>query len=236
MQGAQSVIAFPALKDFRVGGGGAAKAGFEALYSEAVDEAMRTRGGEAFQGIQALADQHLADTAPRNGAGYPTSPLGKRLLDVARLIRSGVGLQVAATEAGGFDTHLGEGAGKGQLSNRLKDLSEALAAFAVDLGDQLKDVCVVTMTEFGRTAKENGTRGTDHGTASAMLVLGGGVRGGRVASDWPGLSAQALHEGRDLRVTTDIRSVLGEVLSTHLSVAKIDRALPGARPSRLLYG
>jgi uncharacterized protein (DUF1501 family) len=234
LQGAQSVVAFPALKDFRVG---AANAGsFEALYSQAVDEALRTRGSEAFQGMQALSDQHLADAAAQNGANYPNSPLGKRLHDIARLVRGGVGLQLAATEAGGFDTHLGEGAGKGQLGGRLKDLADAIAAFSTDLGELMKDVVLVTMTEFGRTARENGTRGTDHGTASAMFVLGGGIKGGRVVSDWPGLAPAQLYEGRDLRATLDIRSVLAELLASHLQVAKVERALPGAKPSRLLYG
>jgi uncharacterized protein (DUF1501 family) len=234
MQGAQSVVAFPALKDFRVGPASAGS--FEALYSQAVDEALRTRGAEAFEGLQTLADRHLADQAARNGAEYPNSPLGKRLHDIARLISGGVGLQVAATEAGGFDTHLGEGAGKGQLATRLKDLADSVAAFVTDLGEQMKDVALVTMTEFGRTARENGTRGTDHGTASAMLVVGGGVKGGRVVSDWPGLAQGQLFEGRDLRVTLDIRTVLAELLASHLQVAKVERALPGAKPARVLYG
>jgi uncharacterized protein (DUF1501 family) len=235
LQGPQSAVAFPSLKDFHVGAGASASAGFEALYAQAVDEALRTRGAEAFQGMQALSDANLAQLPARNGAVYPATPLGRRLHDIARLIIGEVGLQVAATEAGGFDTHLGQGAGKGQLATKLKDLADAVAAFATDLGDQLKNVCLVTMTEFGRTARENGTRGTDHGTASAMLVLGGGVRGGRVVSDWPGLEPRQLFESRDLRATLDIRSVLAELLTTHLEISKVDRALPGAAPSRVLF-
>jgi uncharacterized protein (DUF1501 family) len=228
MQGAQPVVAFPALKDFRVGGGAAAS--FEQLYGAAVDEALRVRATEAFSGMQAVRGLERAE--PKNGARYPTSQLGKRLLDIARLIHADVGLQLAATEAGGFDTHLGQ---KQALGPKLKDLAESLAAFALDLGDRLGEVCVTTMTEFGRTARENGTRGTDHGTASAMLAFGGGIAGGKVVTDWPGLSPSQLLEGRDLRVTTDIRSVLAELLSKHLEVVS-DRALPGVTASRALFG
>ncbi|MBK7860807.1 MAG: DUF1501 domain-containing protein [Archangiaceae bacterium] len=228
MVGAQPVVAFPSLRDFKVGGGAAA--GFEQLYAAAVDEALRVRGAEAFTGLQAV--KGLASAEPRNGAQYPKSGLGKRLQDVARLIHGDVGLQLAATEDGGFDTHLGQ---KQALNGKLRALAEALAAFAVDLGDRLDDVAVVTVTEFGRTARENGTRGTDHGTASALLAFGGGIVGGRVVSDWPGLSASALHEGRDLRVTLDVRTVLAELLSTHLQILS-ERSLPGVVASRTLFG
>lgn len=230
LQGPRPVVAFPSLKDFRIAGAGAA-ASFEQLYASAIDEALRVRGAEAFTGMQAV--KGLAANEPENGAAYPKSPLGRRLQDLARLIRAGVGLQLAATEAGGFDTHLGQ---KNALAPRLKDLAESLAAFATDLGpERLNDVCAVTVTEFGRTARENGSRGTDHGTASAMLALGGGIGGGRVIADWPGLAPAQLHEGRDLRVTLDVRCVLAELLTAHLAVGS-EPALPGVKASRALFG
>jgi uncharacterized protein (DUF1501 family) len=155
----------------------------------------------------------MANAPPRNGAEYPRGVLGKRLADIARLILADVGLRLGVTETGGFDTHLAQGAGTGQLATRLQELADALAAFATDLGPKLADVVVTTVTEFGRTARANGTRGTDHGTASALFVLGGGVKGGRVVSDWPGLAQDKLFEQRDLAVTTDVRSVLTECLA-----------------------
>lgn len=210
MQGDASALAFPSLKDLRIGGGDVSAATFESLYAQAVDQALRTSGHEAFDSVAKVKTEGLAERPPQNGAVWPRSTLGRRLQDLARLIHADVGLHLAATELGGFDTHLAQGSDEGQLAQRLKELSEALAAFAVDLGPKLADVTLLTMTEFGRTARENGTRGTDHGTASASLVLGGGVNGGRVLSDWPGLTK--LYEGRDLAVTTDLRSVMSECL------------------------
>jgi len=228
LQGAQPIVAFPSLRDFRVAPGQAQS--FEQLYAAAVDEALKVRGAEAFSGLQAA--KGLAALEPKNGAVYPKGQLGRRLQDIARLVHGDVGLKIAATELGGFDTHLGQ---RQALAPRLKELADGLAAFATDLGERLSDVCLVTVTEFGRTARENGTRGTDHGTASAMLALGGAVKGGRVAGDWPGLAAAQLHEGRDLRVTLDVRAVLAEALSSHLGIPS-ERALPGVKPSRTLFG
>jgi uncharacterized protein (DUF1501 family) len=147
--------------------------------------------------------------------------------EIAQLIRADVGLEIGATDCGGWDTHAGQGAGKGQLANRLKDLGDSLAAFAQDLGDRMADVCLVTMTEFGRTVRENGTRGTDHGHGSVMLVMGGGVKGKRVVARWRGLQEADLYEGRDLPATLDHRDVLGEVLSAHLGVTDLAPIFPG---------
>jgi uncharacterized protein (DUF1501 family) len=166
--GADDALALPSLGAFRVRGGTDAKASFEALYAGAVDEALRGAASDAFEGMEVLKEKGLGRTPPRNGAKYPGSALGRRLADVARLIHGDVGLQVAVTEAGGFDTHLAQGNARGQLAQKLKDLGDCLAAFTQDLGERTREVCVVVCTEFGRTVKENGTRGTDHGTASAM--------------------------------------------------------------------
>ena len=138
---------------------------------------------------------------------------------IAQLVKADVGLEVAFADMQGWDTHVGQGAERGQLALRLRDFGGALAAFARDLGDRMADVVVITMSEFGRTVAENGNRGTDHGHATAMLVLGGGVRGGRVYGRWPGLAPDRLFEGRDLAVTTDFRSLFTEVATRHLAVA-----------------
>ncbi|PZR18749.1 MAG: transcriptional initiation protein Tat [Archangium gephyra] len=230
LAGDAPALAFPSLAQFRVGGGGGT---FESLYAEAVDEALRTSGHEAFESLGTVKSKNLAKQEPQNGAQYPKGALGKRLADLARLIHAHVGLRIGVTEMTGFDTHLNQGADSGQLANRLAELGDALAAFATDLGPKLNDVVVVTMTEFGRTARENGTRGTDHGTASASFVLGGGVKGGRVVAQWPGLSASKLFENRDLAVTTDLRSVLAEAIAAAEIPAKPDDVFPEFKPARV---
>ena len=154
LAGESPALAFPSLAQFRVAGGAAAATTFEALYEGAVDEAMRSSGHDAFESLDAARTSSMANAPPRNGAEYPKGVLGKRLADLARLIHADVGLRLGVTEMGGFDTHLAQGAGAGQLANRLQELSEALAAFAVDLGPKLDDVVVTTVTEFGRTAHD----------------------------------------------------------------------------------
>jgi uncharacterized protein (DUF1501 family) len=219
LSGDGDALALASLKEFRVPGGAAGAASFESLYADAVDQALRETGKDAFDSLG--QSRAIAALEPANGASYPRSPLGKRLQDVARLVRADVSLRLGVTETGGFDTHLAQGADTGTLFTRLKDLSDSLVAFATDLGPKLDEVLVLTVTEFGRTAKENGTHGTDHGTASAMFALGGGVRGGRVLSAWPGLAADRLFEQRDLAVTTDVRSVLAEALEGTLGVRDV---------------
>ncbi|HEY2796544.1 MAG TPA: DUF1501 domain-containing protein, partial [Thermoanaerobaculia bacterium] len=162
-----------------------------------------------------------------NGAAYPRGPLGSALRQISQLIKSDVGLEVAFTDVGGWDTHAAEGGGNGQLANRLRDFGQAIAAFAQDLGSRMADVTLVTMSEFGRTVRENGNRGTDHGHANVMLLLGGGVAGGRVYGKWPGLDSSHLYENRDLAVTTDFRDVFAEILAKRLRVTALDRVFPG---------
>src|SRR5207253_886674 len=133
---------------------------------------------------------------------------------------------VAFTDVGGWDTHAGEGGAQGQLSNRLRDYGLAIAAFAKDLGSRMADVTLVTMSEFGRTVKENGNRGTDHGHANVMLLLGGGVKGGKVYGRWPGLDSSHLYENRDLAVTTDFRDVFAEILEKRLGILDLRAVFP----------
>jgi uncharacterized protein (DUF1501 family) len=155
---------------------------------------------------------------------------------VAQLIRADVGLEVAFADMGGWDTHVGQGNERGQLANRLREFGAALAAFARDLGDRMADVVVLTMSEFGRTVAENDTRGTDHGHATAMLVLGGGIRGRTVHGRWPGLARDRLFEGRDLAVTTDFRSLFAEVAELHLGVPPGTALFPGWTPGPARLG
>jgi uncharacterized protein (DUF1501 family) len=146
------------------------------------------------------------------------------------LIKADVGLEVAFADIGGWDTHVNEVGAQpavGQLANNLSDFAQSLAAFYQDLGDRMADVAVVTMSEFGRTAKENGNRGTDHGHANVMFVMGGGIRGGKVYGDWPGLAEEQLNEGRDLALTTDFRDVLGELVAKHLGNPNLKAVFPG---------
>ena len=229
-------VAMSSLGQFRLPGGPGSSGAFDALYAQAVDTALRTTGLETFEALREAGSAKLAQLPPANGAEYGNAPIARRLQDVARLIRSGVGLQVAVTDMGGWDTHVGEGTEKGQLASRLTELGGALAAFARDLGPRWADTRVVVMTEFGRTARENGNRGTDHGTASVMLVLGGGVRGGRVVGGYRGLGRSELFEERDLAIGTDLRSVLWEAAQGQLALRDASRVFPNFSPGSPVLG
>ena len=158
-------------------------------------------------------------------------PLGRNLQELARLIKSDAGVEAAFAEVDGWDHHQNENQ---QLPNLLNQFSNAVAAFCQDLGDRMEDVVIVTMSEFGRTVEENGAGGTDHGHGSLMMVLGGGVQGGKVYGEWPGLQKEQLFEGRDLAVTTDYRLVLSELLRTHMGRKNLDTIFPGYQPTRSL--
>lgn len=227
MLGEEPALALGSLADFRLRAPGAnGTVSFASLYAGAVDEVLRSTGVETSAALTRMADLQLSDAPPQHGASYPRSPLGRRLQDIARLVHADVGLQLAATEAGGWDTHAAQGREKGAFFQRAKDLGESLAAFATDLGPRLDDVVVVAFTEFGRTVRENGTRGTDHGTGGVMLVLGGAVRGGRVLGPWKGLSDAVLLDGRDLPSLTDHRQVLAEALVSHIGVKRAEAVFP----------
>jgi len=232
LHGSASAIALPDLKQFKVvpqtaGSGAAVEGGFEAMYAQTVDHALRGTGTETFEAINMLRKVDPSKYAPENGAQYPTSRLGQNLQQIGQLLKANIGVEVLFVDCGGWDNHVNEGGVQGQLSNLLKDLGQGLAAFHQDMGDRMQDVVVVTMSEFGRTAKENGNRGTDHGHANCMFVTGGPVTGGRVYGNWPGLADHQLNEGRDLALTTDFRSVLGEVLAKHIGVTDLKTVFPG---------
>jgi uncharacterized protein (DUF1501 family) len=201
--------------------------GFEAMYAQTVDHAMRGVGNETFEAVDQLKKINPDTYQPENGAQYPKGRFGQSLEEIAELFKADVGLEVAFLDSGGWDHHVNEGGVQGQLSNLLKDLGQGIAAFHQDMGDRMGDVVFVSMSEFGRTAHENGNRGTDHGHANCMFVLGGGIKGGRVYTRWPGLSEEQLNQGRDLAVTTDYRSVLGEIISKHLGDRDLKKVFPG---------
>jgi uncharacterized protein (DUF1501 family) len=232
LHGSASAIALPDLKQFKVmpqtaGMGAAVEGGFEAMYAQTVDHALRGTGTETFEAIDMLRKVDPSKYALENGAQYPTSRLGQNLQQIGQLLKANIGVEVLFVDCGGWDNHVNEGGVQGQLSNLLKDLGQGLAAFHQDMGDRMQDVVVVTMSEFGRTAKENGNRGTDHGHANCMFVMGGDVKGGRVYGNWPGLADHQLNEGRDLALTTDFRSVLSEVLAKHIGVTDLKAVFPG---------
>jgi uncharacterized protein (DUF1501 family) len=200
---------------------------FEALYQGSATGVLASSSAEGFDAIQRLRQADPASHRPANGAEYPRGRLGQHLMQVAQLIKADLGVQIAFVDVGGWDTHVNQGAEQGQLSLRLTDLGSSLAAFTTDLGERMRDVVVLTMSEFGRTVRENGTGGTDHGHGTAMLVMGGGVKGRRVVGRWPGLDAASRFEGRDLGVTTDFRDLFGEVLTRHLGQADLEAVFPG---------
>ncbi len=241
--GEHSALAVANLDDFRVRASGARQSvsagnGFESLYQQTTQDLLRSTGEETFEAMDVLSKLGSADSrrGRRSRANsYPRSPLGNSLNQIARLIKADVGLEVAFAESGGWDTHVRQGALGGSFANRGRDLAQSIAAFWDDLGDRQDDVVVMTMTEFGRTAAENGSAGTDHGHASCLFVLGNTIDGGKVHGRFPGLAEGDLYEGRDLAVTTDFRSVFASVARDHLGVSDLGQVFPGwkAKPMEL---
>jgi len=186
---------------------------------------------EALDISQILTKVNASVYKPANGATYPAGDFAKGLQQVAQLIKAEVGLEVACVDIGGWDTHANEGTTDGTLARLLTDLGDSLAAFYTDLGNKTKNVIVVTMSEFGRRAHENGSGGTDHGHANVMFLLGGGVSGGKVYGDWPTLAPDKLAAPGDLAVTTDYRDILAEVVSKRLNNPKLDQVFPNYTPN-----
>jgi len=204
-------------------------AAFEDLYQGSATGLIAASSAEGFEAIKMLKSANPAQYEPANGAEYPRGPFGSSMRQIAQLITADLGLEIAFTDVGGWDTHVNQGSSQGQLAARLGELGGALAAFAQDLGERMQDVVVLTMSEFGRTVAENGNAGTDHGHGTAMMAMGGGVRGGQVLGRWPTLDPAKRFEGRDLAVTTDFRDLFGEVLVRHLGAADLGAVFPGYR-------
>jgi uncharacterized protein (DUF1501 family) len=223
LRGRNDAVAVNNLSDFQVRDPHGA-ATFEGMYANTHDKFLNGTGRETFDAVKQMQSIQKRNYTPANGARYPNGRLGQAMTQIARLIKADAGLEVAFADVGGWDTHVNEPA---QLTRLLGEFGQALAAFYQDLGDRIADVAVVTMSEFGRTAKENGNRGTDHGHANVMFAFGGGVRGGKVYGDWPGLEAEQLYENRDLNLTTDFRDVLGELVTRHLGNRQVSNVFPG---------
>jgi len=226
LQGAAPALAFGSLDEFDVRGDAGAR--FEDEYERSSDTVLAAAAGDAFAAMRTLRQTAGTPYRPAPGVTYPPTPFGRSLQEIARLAKADVGLEVAFTELGNWDHHVNEGSVSGQIATRLSDFSRGLAALAADLGDRLADTLIVTMSEFGRAVAENGNGGTDHGHGNAMMVIGGGVRGG-VHGTWPGLASAHRFEGRDLAVTTDFRDVFCEVAVGHLGVPResLTRIFPG---------
>jgi uncharacterized protein (DUF1501 family) len=229
LSGEAGALAIPNLAAFGVRGGADKSAAFESSYESDSEGALAATARESFEAIRIVQKAAPERLAPANGAVYSGSPLGRSMKQIAQLLRSDVGVEVAFADVGGWDTHAGQGGSQGQLAARLRDFGATLAAFSRDLGSRMADVTLVTVSEFGRTVRENGNRGTDHGHANVISVLGGGVAGGRVLGKWPGLGPGRLYEGRDLAVTTDFRDVFAELLTSRLGVRDVASVFPGWR-------
>jgi len=231
LSGSEPAVAVNNINDFGVGGRNPNATPiantFEAMYAHSVDSVLHGTGQETFDAVKMLKSADPAKYKPATGADYPKGRFGDSVRQLAQLIKADLGVQVAFADIGGWDHHVNEGNTQGQLANILREFSGSLAAFWTDLGDLAEDTVVITMSEFGRTARENGNRGTDHGHANVMFVFGGPVKGGKVYGRWPGLEPHELYEGRDLAVTTDFRRVLGEAVSRHLGNPKLETVFPG---------
>ena len=220
LRGERSTVAVDDLAKFQIGSG--ASPILEKLYARSSDAQLKGQAGGMFDAVRRIESIRQQPYTPANGAMYQGT-FGTRLMQLARLIKSDVGVEVAFVDLDGWDHHSNE---SGQLGNVLGEFGRGLFSFARDLGDRMADVVVVTMSEFGRTAAENGTGGTDHGHGGVMMVLGGSVKGGSVYGTWPGLETEQLFEGRDLAVTTDYRDVLAELVHVHLG-QNPDQVFPG---------
>jgi uncharacterized protein (DUF1501 family) len=227
LDGAAPTIALRSLEELRVQAGGPDAARLESLYQSMGADLVHGDGADAREATRILRSLDPSSYLPANGAEYPRSDFGRRLEQIAQLVKANVGMEIAFADVGGWDTHVNQGGATGQLAGRLDDFARAIAALVTDLGERMSDVVILTMSEFGRMARENGNRGTDHGHAGAMFAIGGSVHGGRVYGRWPGLGPDQLYEGRDLALTTDFRAVFAEIAERHMGAARSEALFPG---------
>lgn len=222
--GEHPAVAISNLQDFNiqmrgnVKGANMAARSFEELYDQTSSGLLKDTGKESFEAIKMLQKTDTKNYKPSNNAVYPNTALGNSLKQIAQLIKMNVGMEVAFAESGGWDTHFNQGTDTGIFARNVNDLSNSMMAFWTDMGTLQDDVTVMTMTEFGRTVKQNGTGGTDHGRASCNFILGNGVNGGLVHGSVQPMAVENLEDGRDLAVTTDFRSVFSEVADKHLNL------------------
>ena len=223
LAGSAPTLAIERIADFGIHGG-AATPELEAIFADLYKD--------TFDAVKMLRSVNPQQYSP--AVSYPNSQFGQALLQIAQLVKSNIGLQVAFADIGGWDTHANQGSGRGQLANRLKEFGNGIAALYRDLGDRMRNVVILTMTEFGRAVRQNGSGGTDHGHASSLFVAGGPVKGGKVYGQWPGLAPEQLHEGRDLALTTDFRTVFSEILTGHMGAKDVTRIFPGFKKTASL--
>tara|TARA_Y100000814_G_scaffold280981_1_gene244764 strand:+ start:215 stop:931 length:717 start_codon:yes stop_codon:yes gene_type:complete len=228
MRGQQPTLVIPDLRRFALPiGQPLIKPIYQALYAQTKFEQLREAGDKSISATKMISSIQKASYRPRKGVTYPKSKLGQNLSQIAQLIKANVGLEIAFTEVGGWDTHRRQGTTEGPFARQAKVLSDAIATLWNDLADHHQDVVIMTMTEFGRTVHENGSGGTDHGRGSCLFVLGSRVDGGKVHGSVPELSVDLLEDQRDVPVSTDFRCVFAEVARQHLSVTDNEILFPG---------
>lgn len=200
---------------------------FEDLYDQASSDLLKETGKETFSAVKMLDKMDTRNYQPANGAVYPQSPLGNALRQIAQLVKMDVGLEIGFAESGGWDTHYNQGTEMGSFGRNALDLSNSITAFWTDLSSYQDELTVMTMTEFGRTVKQNGSGGTDHGRGSCNFIFGNDVKGGIVHGSVGSLATENLEDGRDLPVTTDFRAVFSEVADNHLKIKNDAVLFPG---------
>lgn len=234
LTGAVSATAMRSIAEYHLHGRdehvGEMQALLQSLYSQQ-DDLLTAVAQQTFAAIEVLAQVDVDGGA--GGGGYPEREFGEAMRMVAQLIKADVGVEVACVDLGGWDTHVAQGGAEGQMANLMGQLAQGLAAFYEDLQDRMQRVTLVVMSEFGRRAQENGGLGTDHGHGNMMMVMGGGIHGGNVYADWPGLhDAQVVGPG-DLAITTDYRDVIGELLHKRLNNPLVADIFPGYKVNEL---
>jgi uncharacterized protein (DUF1501 family) len=233
LDGKIAAVAVNRLQDFSVAGKNPnatpISTAFEAMYADSSDAVLHGTGQETFEAVKMLKATDPSHYQPSPGANYPAGAFGNSMKQIAQLLKADLGVEAAFTDIGGWDTHQNQGSVNGQLANVLRDFSQGIAAFWTDMGSDAENVVLVTMSEFGRTAQQNGTAGTDHGHANVMFVLGGRVKGGKVYGKWPGMAPEQLYQNRDLAITTDFRQVLGEAAFKTLGARNLNLVFPGSQ-------
>ncbi|HEX4039209.1 MAG TPA: DUF1501 domain-containing protein [Acidobacteriaceae bacterium] len=230
LEGRIEAVALDNIRDFGIEGGSPqgspAASAFAAMYDQSTDAVLHGTGQATFEAVKMLRAADPEKYTPAAGADYPGGAFGNSLKQIAQLLKANLGVEAAFADVGGWDTHQNQGSVDGQLAGRLREFSAGLAAFWTDMGDQAGDIVLVTMSEFGRTCRQNGTGGTDHGHANVMFVLGGPVEGGKVYGHWPGMEVEQLYQGRDLAITTDFRQVLAEAAYKTLGSRNLELVFP----------
>ncbi|NOK61472.1 MAG: putative conserved protein, DUF1501 family [Chloroflexi bacterium AL-W] len=232
LQGRIPAAALRSITDFHMDGDAQSIAQMQsALVTLYADGPLIDTGQATLDVLATLESLDPERYRPATGVQYPDDEFGQGLRQVAMLIKAEVGLEVACLDVGDWDTHIAQGGNEGWMAGSLASLAQGMAAFYADIHEYGDQTLVITMSEFGRRVRENGGLGTDHGHGSMMMLLGGGVNGGRVHGDWPGLAADQLVGPGDLAATSDYRDILGEILQKRLNNPQLDEVFPGYAPT-----